>query len=250
MSIEDLYKLDNNTNKVVYVKKSSVDIAKSLHKSKPQIKQPLDFTKISNLTDETAKEIQKHLESEVGTQHFVIGGSAAAETQVARHRNPKDLDLHAKNVRREANHIATILKHNYSAKNVQMNPMIRFPDGTRMIQIKLYHNGEWIDAVDIKSIVKPGTNLPSVNIHTKVPIKIGKLYYEQVGELIARKASAIQQNCGKYPKPRCKKDLADFLKLSKSVATPKQKIKISELERNLSKSVKTKKNDISKLWTL
>ncbi len=253
--INKLWSFDQ-PNTINLVTKTSIDISHKLQNATPEIREPLDFRKIKNIS-KAGSQLQRHLESESNKQHIVIGGSGAVEAQVKYHRDPKDLDIHVRNIRKEAQHIAKILRKVYGQKNIKVNPMLTFPDRTKMIQIKLFKNGQWIDAADIKSIVRPGTLLPSVGVRTKVPLKIGKLRYDPIGELISRKASAINQNyttpikSGKPPLKRARKDIRDFRAQVRSTqrvkSNPRVKKQLSQFERGLSQ---INLSIPSNLWTL
>lgn len=208
--------LDELTNIVI-------DISNELQDVKPETKRPLDFRKIKSIS-RAGKEIQKHTEYMAKKERVIIGGSGAAYAQTKKFRRPNDLDIHMENMKKYANHILKILQKVYGHSNVKQDPMVIYPDGVKVIPIRIYNNSKWEDAIDIKNIIKPGKLLTFVQIKTKNPIKIGNLYYRPIGELIARKANSIGlhyiENIRQYklPAKRSEKDIKDFVLLSKSVS--------------------------------
>lgn len=230
---------------IVYI--SSKKIAQELRHSEPEVKKPLDFTKISGIK-KAAPELQKYIEdidsNATSKDDIIIGGSSASFTQIKKFRVPKDLDITTPYLNKEVRNISLILRSKYGAQNVIVSPKFRANMGGKdidVVQIKIKNEkGQLVDAADIKHEVDDG--FMTVNVHPK--IRIGKMYYEPLGYLIERKASAIKQSYldkikqGTLPRARAKKDIDDFRKMSKSVPDFQKKnlsLYMTAFEKNITR---------------
>ncbi len=227
---------------IVYL--SSNKIARELRHSEPQIKKPLDFSKISGIK-KAAPELQKYIEdidsNETPDDDIIVGGSSAAFTQVKRIRVPKDLDISTPYLNKEVRNIAAILRQKYGANKVVITPKFTANIGGKkieVVQIGIGTKDKYVEAVDIKHEINDG--FMSVSKHPSV--KIGRIFVEPIGYLIERKAAAIKQyysdeiKRGNLPKPRMKKDIDDFKAQASSVPdfhTKNLQLYMTAFEQNL-----------------
>jgi hypothetical protein len=241
---------------IVYI--TSKKISQELRNSEPEIKKPLNLSRISGIK-KAASELQKYIEeidnNASPDDDIVVGGSSATFTQMKKFRVPKDLDISTPYLNKEVRNIAIILRNKYGANNVVITPKIRVMMGGKdvdVVQIKIKgNNGKLIDAADIKHEVDDG--FMSVNVHPK--IKIGNMYVEPLGYLIERKAIAIKEKYrdkikqGVVPKARARKDIDDFRVMTKSVPDFHKKnlqLYMTEFENNLVSFNKIPKIDAPK----
>lgn len=246
MSIEDLYKLDNKKEEVVYIDSSKkyskipepeeiFDNLKLYQNIEPETKRPLDFSKIKSIR-KVAKPLQRYIEN-IDTNSnpnddIIVGGSGAAWTQLKKSRLPNDPDLEVspEYIERTRRDIIKIIKNKY--KNVTIQQLTIGNENTKVIQILI--NGH--PAVDIKAHKQIGTRL---NVHfedlyheilTRPPIRIGKIYYTHLSELYFRKGRSViekyhqNKKDGKEIPERVEKDFSDFMNMTKSFRGNKQNL--------------------------
>lgn len=202
--------------------------------TEPELRRPLNFKKIKYIK-KVAVPMKEYIErintNDTIEDDIVIGGSAAAWTQVWGVRKPKDLDLYTKKMYQLKKDVIAILSRKY--KNISSRAIIIKRDGTRVIQVMINNK----PVVDIKSHIKTGT---SINIFDKdifydfksmSPLRIGNIFYVPVNELLVRKAQGINRyhyekiERGEPPGDRVKKDLDDFFTISRSLDRSKGKKK-------------------------
>ena len=207
------------------------DIVASHEITEPELRRPLNFKKVKYLK-KAAKPLKEYIErtntNDTLEDDIVIGGSAAAWTQVWGARKPKDLDLYTKKMYKLKTDIIAILSRVY--KNVSSRAIIIKKDGTKVIQIMVNDK----PVVDIKSAKEVGTYInildPDITGDFKgykfsipAPIRIGNIFYSSINELLARKALGI--NNAYYDKKakgepvgdRIQKDVDDFFMIAKSL---------------------------------
>lgn len=208
------------------------DIIEQHKDTEPEIRRPLNFKKVKYLK-KAAAPLKEYIErtntNDTTDDDIVIGGSAAAWTQVWGVRKPKDLDLYTQKMYQLKQDIVAILSRKY--RNVSSRAIIIKKDGTKVIQIMVNDR----PVVDIKSHIKTGT---AIHIFDKDifydfksmnSIRIGNIFYTPVNELLARKAQGINRSYydkldrGEPVGDRIQKDLDDFFTIARSLDRSKKK---------------------------
>ncbi len=202
--------------------------------TEPELRRPLNFKKVKYLK-KVAAPMKEYIErintNDTPDDDIVIGGSAAAWTQVWGARKPKDLDLYTQKMYQLKRDIIAILSRKY--KNVSSRSLIIKKDGTKVIQVMINDR----PVVDIKSHVKVGTSIHIFDrdifydFKAMPPLRIGNIFYEPAAELLARKARGINHAYyekiaeGKPIGDRVQKDVDDFFTIAKSLDRSKKRPK-------------------------
>jgi hypothetical protein len=210
------------------------DLVEYHRNTEPEIRRPLNFKKVKYLK-KAAAPLKDYIErintNDTPEDDITIGGSAAAWTQVWGARKPKDLDLYTKKMYQLKRDIIAILSRKYN--NVSSRAVIIKKDGTKVIQVMVNDR----PVVDIKLHIKTGTAITIFDkeifydFKSMDPIRIGKIFYQPINELFARKARGI--NSSYYDKldrgepvgDRIQKDVDDFFAISKSLDRSKNRPK-------------------------
>jgi len=168
--------------------RSGAGIAAALEKAAPPIKKPLDFTQVKAL-GKAGTDVEGWIKAHP-EQKTVIGGSAAARTQLKGARRPGDLDINVGDVSKAASELYEVVSkvHGKDKTKVSFHPEY----GSAKVKVKT--NG-WHDAVDIHPTTPVGAVLrPGFPYKVQKPVRIGGIDYVPLGELIQRKAESVLQS--------------------------------------------------------
>lgn len=168
--------------------RAGAGIASALKKASPPIKKPLDFTQVKSL-GRAGKDVEAWIKAHP-EQETVVGGSAAARTQLKGARQPGDIDINVGDVRKAALELHEIVSkvHGKDKTKVSFQPEY----GSAKVKVKT--NG-WHDAVDIHPTTAPGARFGELSPYkVQKPVRIGGIDYIPLGELIQRKAASVLQS--------------------------------------------------------